>query len=221
MATIDKPAPWYHAAPVHAILVVGAVFFVLPLVWMIATSLKPLEQTLRVPSSVGEALLGRGHRATIDCHEYDVTLERPIAPSDDEPFWIVRPAAGFPAGEMTHPFGPEVWSRYPIFNEQELARMNARVEPGMKVCLEVLFKKRINFRGKIAAVISLTKEMDVSSEVVDQFIVKEPNIERKGGWLLAKKTSAPLPVDSSSIRFQIRGNFVGEVAIRDISLQRK
>jgi len=127
VATIDKPSPWYHAAPIHAILIVGAVFFVLPLVWMIATSFKPLEQTLRVPSSVGEALLGQGHRATIDGREYDVTLERSIVPSPDEPYWTVRPEAAFPAGEMTHPFGPEVRNKYPIFNKQELARMNARV----------------------------------------------------------------------------------------------
>lgn len=133
MATIDKPTPWYIATPVHGILLVGAVFFVLPLVWMIATSFKPLEQTLRVPDSVGEALFGTGHRATIDGTEYDVTLERPIAPSAEEPYWIVRPASEFPAGEMTHPFGAEVWGKYPIFNEQELARMNARVTDKMKV----------------------------------------------------------------------------------------
>jgi len=133
VATIDKPIPWYHAAPVHGILIAGAVFFVLPLVWMIATSLKPLEQTLRVPSSLGEALLGKGHRATIDGREYDVTLERSIAPSPEEPYWIVRAGTEFPAGEMTHPFGPEVWSKYSIFNKQELARMNARVKAGMKV----------------------------------------------------------------------------------------
>jgi multiple sugar transport system permease protein len=136
VATIDKPIPWYHAAPVHGILIAGAVFFLLPLVWMIATSLKPLEQTLRVPSSVGEALLGKGQRATIDGKEYDVTLERPIAPTVDEPYWIVRAGTEFPAGEMTHPFGPEVWSRYPIFNKQELARMDARVTPAMKVLAE-------------------------------------------------------------------------------------
>jgi multiple sugar transport system permease protein len=123
VATIDKPAPWYHAAPVHGILIAGAVFFVLPLIWMIATSFKPLEQTMRIPGSVSEALLGRGHRATIDGREYDVTLERAIAPSADEPYWIVRPEAEFPAGEMTHPFGAEVWNKYPIFNKQELARI--------------------------------------------------------------------------------------------------
>ena len=81
MATIDKPSPWYHAAPVHGILIVGAVFFVLPLIWMIATSFKPLDQTMRIPGTVSEALLAKGHRATIDGMEHDVTLERPIAPS--------------------------------------------------------------------------------------------------------------------------------------------
>jgi len=161
MATIDKPAPWYIATPVHGILLVGAVFFVLPLVWMIATSFKPLEQTLRVPDSVSEALFGTGHRATIDGTEYDVTLERPIAPSAGEPYWIVRPRDEFPAGEMTHPFGAEVWGKYPIFNEQELARMNARVKPAMKVLAD-----RANPFDPERRVLKLRSGREVGAELV-------------------------------------------------------
>lgn len=133
MATVDKPLPWHRAAPVHGILLVGAVFFVLPLFWMIATSLKPLQQTLRMPESVKEALVGLGHRADIDGRMYDVDMDRPIVPSEDEPFWVVRPLEEFPAGEMTHPFGPDTWRKFKIFNEDELARMEAKVTPAMKV----------------------------------------------------------------------------------------
>ncbi|MFC1713168.1 carbohydrate ABC transporter permease [Candidatus Poribacteria bacterium] len=133
MPTADKPTPWYLAAPIHGILLVGAVFFVLPLAWMISTSFKPLEQTLRVPQSVKEALVGVGHRVEIDGTVYDVTLERPIVPSADEPYWIVRPLEEFPAGETTHPFGPETWRKYPIFNEEELGRMETIITSDIKV----------------------------------------------------------------------------------------
>ena len=75
MPTSDKPTPWYLAAPIHGILLVGSIFFVLPLVWMIVTSFKPLEQTLKVPESVKEAFVGVGYRAKIDGRVYDVVLE--------------------------------------------------------------------------------------------------------------------------------------------------
>ena len=133
MSTGERKLRWYLAAPLHAILLVGGAFFVLPLVWMIATSFKPLEQTLRVPGSVAEALAGVGHRAEIDGRVFEVTLERALAPSVDDPYWIVRPREEFPAGEMTHPFGPETWRKYPIFNEDELRRMEAVVTREMKV----------------------------------------------------------------------------------------
>jgi multiple sugar transport system permease protein len=34
---------------VHAVLILGALLFLFPLVWMIATSLKPIEETMRMP----------------------------------------------------------------------------------------------------------------------------------------------------------------------------
>jgi ABC-type glycerol-3-phosphate transport system permease component len=33
----DKRPPWYQRMLIHAILLAGGVFFVLPLVWMIST----------------------------------------------------------------------------------------------------------------------------------------------------------------------------------------
>ena len=100
---------------------------------MIITSLKPLEQTLKVPDSITEALVGVGHRAEIDGKMYDVTLEQQIVPSAEEPYWIVSPLEEFSAGEMTHPFGPEAWHKYPIFNKEELRKMDIVITSGMKV----------------------------------------------------------------------------------------
>lgn len=128
----DRPS-WYLRLPIHAALAAGALFFLLPLVWMIATSLKPLDQTMRYPDSVKSVFLGEGHRAKIDGKLYDVTLERRVEPTAECPVYIVQPSEAFAAGELTHPFGKEVWDRYPVFNKHELARMNATVTPDMKV----------------------------------------------------------------------------------------
>lgn len=136
MATTEKPLRWYLSAAVHGILLVGAVFFILPLVWMVATSFKPLEQTLKEPESLTEALVGTGHTAEIAGRLCDVSLERRIEPSAGEPFWIVRPLEEFRAGEMSHPFGPETWRKYPLFSEEELRRMEVIVTPEMKVLAE-------------------------------------------------------------------------------------
>ncbi len=131
-----KRAAWYLRLIVQAILLVGAVFFVLPLVWMIATSLKPLDETLNVPESVSDLFVGTGHRATIDGASHEVVLERLIQPTPASPVYIVRPKESFAAGELFLPFGQETWQKYPVFNQQELAKMNAQVTPGMKVLAE-------------------------------------------------------------------------------------
>lgn len=161
MSSSDKPTPWYLATPVHGILLVGAIFFVLPLLWMIATSFKPLEQTLKVPESITEALVGVGHRAEIDGRVYEVVLERQIMPSVDDPYWIVRPLEEFPAGEMTHPFGPETWRKYPIFNQEELQRMEAIVTSRMKVLAD-----RINPYDDENGILRLQSGREVKAELV-------------------------------------------------------
>lgn len=126
-------APWHVRLPVHAILATGGLFFVLPLAWMIATSLKPLDQTMRYPDSIRDAFLGYGYQAEIAGRRYGVVLEQRVQPSHERPIYIVEPLAPFAAGEMTRPFGKEVWDTYPVFNKRELARMNTVVTPGMKV----------------------------------------------------------------------------------------
>ena len=131
--TLGQRVAWYVRLPVHLVLATSGLLFLLPLVWMIATSLKPLDQTMRYPDSIRTAFVGTGHRTEIDGRALDVVLERRVTPSSDCPVYIVRPEQGFAAGELTHPFGKEVWDRYPVFNKHELARMNATVTPDMKV----------------------------------------------------------------------------------------
>ena len=105
-------------------------------------------------------------------------------------------------------------------DELKLSSPEIRVKPGMKLCLETLFKKGNDFSGNIAVVVLLTRKPESGKEVVEQFIVKEPNQPKQGGWLLAKKTFS-MPADACSIKFQICGKFTGEAMIRDISLSRK
>lgn len=129
----DRRPPWYLRGVVHAILATGAVFFLLPLVWMIGISLKPLSETMKYPRGVAEVFLGEGHRARIDGTEYEVVRERRIEPTPEQPFAIVRPKEAFAAGELWKPFGRETWEKFAVFNKQELERMNAQVAPETKV----------------------------------------------------------------------------------------
>lgn len=105
-------------------------------------------------------------------------------------------------------------------DEIRLSSAPVRVRPGMKLCLEILARKGSAFAGNIAVVIPLTRKSASGEEIVDQFIVKEPNQPRQSGWLLAKKTFE-IPANAVSIKFQIRGKFSGNVMIKDISLSRR
>jgi len=128
-----RKTPWYLRASVHLVLAGGGLFFLLPLLWMIATSLKPLDQTMRPPTDMKTAFLGDGWRAVINGRRLNVVRERRIVPTAENPAYILRPLEPFPAGEMTHSFGKAVWDRRPLFNKQELARMNTVVTPDMTV----------------------------------------------------------------------------------------
>jgi len=127
-----KP-PWYERLAVHAVLATGAAFFLLPLAWMMATSLKPLSETMKYPESIADVFFGAGHRAAIDGKVLEVTLERRIEPSAANPFFIVRPKETLAAGELWRSFGPDVWRKSPVFDRRELAMMEAQVTPGHRV----------------------------------------------------------------------------------------
>ena len=114
-------------------LIVGGVFFVLPLVWMIATSLKPLDQTLMRPESITTAFFATGYRVEIDGTEYEVTRERPLDFEGGARVFIVRPAEPFAAGELTLPFGPDTWKQSVSFTDEERRQMDANVTPATHV----------------------------------------------------------------------------------------
>jgi len=95
-----------------------------------------------------------------------------------------------------------------------------RVTPGMRMTCEVLARQEEGFQGTLALVISLTRRRDGKQERIDQYVVKEPNVSRRGGWLQAKNTF-DIPAGGEDVEFQIRGKFAGRVSLRDAKLYAK
>ena len=73
MAAADSPfsstfrqKPWSRAV-VHALLIVGSLVFIFPVLWMLSTSLKPIEQTLTPePVWIPRPIQWRNYVATIE-----------------------------------------------------------------------------------------------------------------------------------------------------------
>ena len=134
----DRQPGWHHRLVIHLVLLTGAVFFILPLLWMIATSLKPADQTLQRPESVMSALVGTGYHVEIDGRPCEVTL-RPIDPAKEGPLYIVRPRrlangkAAFMAGELKLSFGPDKWKDILSFADKERKQMNTPITHAVKV----------------------------------------------------------------------------------------
>ncbi|MBM4142210.1 MAG: metallophosphoesterase family protein [Lentisphaerae bacterium] len=94
------------------------------------------------------------------------------------------------------------------------------VRPGQKMCAEGLFRRGEGFAGAVALVVSLTREGADGPERVDQFVVKEPNLPRQGGWLQAKNTF-DVPARATAVSVQVRGRFTGDLDVSGLSLIRK
>ena len=73
MAAADSPfsstfrrRPWSRAV-VHAALIVGSLVFIFPVLWMLSTSLKPIEQTLTPePVWLPHPVEWRNYAATVE-----------------------------------------------------------------------------------------------------------------------------------------------------------
>jgi multiple sugar transport system permease protein len=75
---------------VYALLVLGSLVFALPFVWMVTTSLKPIEQTMAAPPT----WIPHAYRAVIDGQRIEVTREQRI----DAPSALVKVQAGAEQG---------------------------------------------------------------------------------------------------------------------------
>ena len=107
-------------------------------------------------------------------------------------------------------------------DELRLAAPPLRVTPGMKILSAAMFSKSDDFRGSIALVVSLTKNVAGRLETIERFVNKEPNPNNRtaDGWIAVQRTET-MPADSSSIQYQIRGNFIGTVTIRGPRLEKR
>ncbi|MDZ4198026.1 MAG: metallophosphoesterase family protein [Kiritimatiellia bacterium] len=104
--------------------------------------------------------------------------------------------------------------------KMSLSSPDIRTEPGQRFMAEAYFRKSENFRGRVWMCISVDRRTDSGIETLEQFIVKEPNLRRRDGWMAARETFA-LPAGSFALRFQLHGQFEGEAEISQITLQRR
>jgi hypothetical protein len=94
------------------------------------------------------------------------------------------------------------------------------VTDDMKFVMEVSFRKDADFDGSVWVAVSLVKKTGLEDVGMEQYVVKEPTLARRGGWTLAKQTFN-LPRGTHSIRLHVRGKFKGAVSVKNIFLQRK
>ena len=92
--------------------------------------------------------------------------------------------------------------------------------PGQKMSFELLLRKSQDFKGSAIAFISLAKNVDGVSEKSPRHLIKEPNLPRKGGFLLGKQTFN-LPANTTHVSLGLSGEFTGQIEIADLRLERK
>src|ERR1039458_652278 len=61
---------------VYLLLIAGSVIFLVPLAWLISTSLKPIEQTMTMPP----VWLPKAYEAAIDGKKMEVTRDAEVSP---------------------------------------------------------------------------------------------------------------------------------------------
>lgn len=94
------------------------------------------------------------------------------------------------------------------------------VRPGMKLVMEALVHKAKGFQGNLVLVLSVEREQAGRLERIETFRAKEPNLNRRGGWLLATET-IECPAGARSVQLQLRGRFTGGAAVKGLRLYRK
>src|SRR5471032_2566560 len=101
---------------VYLLLLGGSVIFMAPLVWLISTSLKPIEQTMTMPP----VWLPKAYEATINGTKMEVTRDSEVSPgrwhvTEFSPGTVrthVLATAVVPADEIETYIRPR-WSNYP------------------------------------------------------------------------------------------------------------
>jgi len=89
---------------------------------------------------------------------------------------------------------------------------------GEKYCVEGLFRKEDDFSGNVALAVCVAR--GPGENPLEQFIVKEPVLPRREGWLAARQTFI-VPARATAIWCEIRGRFAGTTLVRGLSLVRQ
>jgi len=182
-ALSDRQPRRRHRLVIHLVLLTGAVFFLLPLLWMIATSLKPADQTLQKPESFVTALVGTGYHVEIDGREYEVT-RRQIDLAKEGPLHIVRPrpradkAPAFLAGELTLSFGPDTWKDILSFADIEREQMNTAITAAVKVLADRDNRYdpvtgKLHLRSGRVVEVDLVRKIDPPADRSTLYLVRE------------------------------------------------
>src|ERR1700721_3058339 len=87
-----RPKTKFSRAVVTALLLVCSAAFVAPFVWLISTSLKPIEQTLTLPIT----FVPRAYYAVLGGERMEVTMDFQVA----QPGAVVRFQTGDDAGKL-------------------------------------------------------------------------------------------------------------------------
>ena len=101
----------------------------------------------------------------------------------------------------------------------EIISPRIRVRPDMGITIAGLVKRSEDFQGNVALALSLEKETATGIVIVRDFMVKEPNLKRKGGWWAAQVTDT-MPADAREVTLRIEALFTGELTIRGITVTR-
>lgn len=88
---VMKPRPAFSRSFLYTLLIVACGLFLTPFVWLVSTSLKPLEQTMVLPPT----LLPRAYYAPIDGQRREVTVDF----TSNQPGIVAEAVAGDQAGK--------------------------------------------------------------------------------------------------------------------------
>lgn len=93
-------------------------------------------------------------------------------------------------------------------------------ESNQKLSFELAIRKSPDFKGSAAAFVSLTKNLNGVSEQTRRYLIKEPNMSRKNGFLVAKQTFT-LPANTTHVSFGLTAEFNGTLEISTLRLEDK
>lgn len=148
-------------------------------------------------------------------------LDRTVPPGQPIPDWTITlgdrrsqsiAIVDGPDGERTLRFVSSAEAE-----DLSLSSPEIRVRPGMVFYPDALFRKSPGFRGTVAIAASLTREGKEGRVTSPQFYVKEPNTVRPDGWIRARQRFE-IPAGGVSIRFTIRGRFMGTADIKGLTM---